>query len=84
MMLSEPNYTQEDLGKIQAPVLVMLGEKDDFIRVEHTEELDRMISNSTLLIVPYAGHNVFELNSQKSVDVVDAVNETILEFLMME
>jgi len=84
MSLSGPNYTQDELGKIQAPVLVMLGERDNLIRVEHTEELDRMIPNSILNIVPKAGHNVFEINSQYASGVVDVANESILEFLMAE
>ena len=82
MTLSGPNYTQDDLGKIQAPVLVMMGERDKFIRVEHTEELHRMITNSTLFIVPKAEHNVFEVNQYFSRDVIDEVNKAILEFLM--
>jgi len=84
MTLSGPNYTQADLGKIQAPVLVMLGERDNLIRVEHTEELHRMITNSKLFIVPKAEHNVFEVNQYFSRDVIDEVNEAILEFLMTE
>lgn len=84
MTLSGPNYTQEDLGKIQAPVLVMLGERDRFIRVEHTEELHRSITNSTLLIVPNAGHNVFEIDNYLAQDAVEEANEAILDFLMTE
>lgn len=80
MILSEPNYTQDDLGKIQAPVLVMLGERDKFILIEHTEELHRMIANSTLFIVPIAGHNVFDGYSGNP----DVANEAILEFLVAE
>ena len=84
MTLSGPNYTQEDLGKIQAPVLVMLGKSDRLIRVEHTKELHRSITNSILFIVPKAGHNVFELSYSGARDVVDEANEAILEFLMTE
>jgi len=84
MTLSGPNYTQADLGKIQAPVLVVLGERDNFIRVEHTEELHRMIPNSTLLIVPRAGHNVFEVNQYIERDALNVAIEAILEFLMTE
>lgn len=80
MNLSGPNYTQEDLGKIQAPVLVIMGERDEFIRVEHTEELHRMIPDSILFIVPRAGHNVFDVGPY----VPQEVNEAILEFLMTE
>ncbi len=84
MNLSGPNYKQQDLEKIQAPVLVMMGERDKFIRVEHTEELHRMIPDSTLFIVPIAEHNVFEINNVVDRKVVDEVNEAILEFLMTE
>ena len=84
MTLSGPNYTQDDLAKIQAPVLVMEGEKDRFIRMEHTEELDRMITNSNLFIAPNAGHNVFEVTQYGGWDAVNAANAAILEFLMAE
>jgi len=82
--LSGPNYTQDDLGKIQAPVLVMMGERDKFIRVEHTEELHRMITNSTLFIVPKTGHNVFEVNQYIERDALDVAIEAIVKFLMTE
>lgn len=80
MILSEPNYTQDDLGKIRTPVLVMLGEGDKFIRIDHTEELHRMIEDSTLFIVSKAEHNVFDGYSGNP----DAANEAILEFLVAE
>ncbi len=81
MILSKPNFTQDDLAKIQAPVLVMMGENDRFIRIEHTEALHRMIANSTLFIVPKAGHNVFEVNWYGQLGGLDAALDAILEFL---
>ncbi|HSR31256.1 MAG TPA: alpha/beta hydrolase [Anaerolineae bacterium] len=81
MILSEPNFTQDDLAKIQAPVLVMIGENDRFIRIDHTEGLHRMIANSTLFIVPKAGHNVFEVGQQGQRGVVDTALDAILTFL---
>ncbi len=80
MILSEPNFTQDDLAKIRAPVMVMMGENDRFIRIEHTEALHRMIANSTLFIVPKAGHNVFEVEYGQR-GGVDAALDAILTFL---
>ena len=84
MTLSGPNYTQVDLAKIQAPVLVMEGERDRFIRFEHTEELSRMIPNASLLIVPQTGHNVFEVNQYVPREAVNVAIEAVLAFLMAE
>ncbi len=50
-------YTSEDLRKIQAPTMLMMGEKEEIIPLEEAKELSEMIPNCQLWIVPGASHN---------------------------
>ena len=73
LMLNEPNITKSELNKIQNPVLVIAGEKDE-VKEEHTKEIQQNIKNAELLIIPNSTHYVpFE---QPKV-----LNEVILKFL---
>ena len=73
LMLNEPNITKSELNKIQNPVLVIAGEKDE-VKEEHTKEIQQNIKNAELLIIPNSTHYVpFE---QPKV-----LNEAILKFL---
>jgi pimeloyl-ACP methyl ester carboxylesterase len=49
----------DDLGKIQAPVLLILGSKDDLIPREEQESLQRAFKNAALLVYPDAGHLLY-------------------------
>jgi pimeloyl-ACP methyl ester carboxylesterase len=57
MMLDEPNIKPKALGAINAPTLVLAGDKD-MIRDEHTVEIFQHIPNSQLVIFPNATHMV--------------------------
>ncbi len=73
LMLNEPNITKSELNKIQNPVLVIAGEKDE-VKESHTKEIQQNISKGELLIIPNSTHYVpFE---QPKV-----LNEAILKFL---
>ncbi|MDM1298571.1 alpha/beta fold hydrolase [Empedobacter falsenii] len=73
LMLNEPNITKSELNKIQNPVLVIAGEKDE-VKESHTKEIQQNISKAELLIIPNSTHYVpFE---QPKV-----LNEAILKFL---
>ena len=73
LMLNEPNITKSELDKIQNPVLVIAGEKDE-VKEEHTKEIQQNIKNAELLIIPNSTHYVpFE---QPKI-----LNEAILKFL---
>jgi len=52
---NEPNIPSDELGRILAPTLVMVGD-DDFPTLEHTIALYRAIPNSDLAVVPRASH----------------------------
>ena len=49
-------YSGDDFQKILAPVLILAGEKDEFIPVEEAWELTNRISGSEVAIIPGADH----------------------------
>lgn len=61
LMLDELAISEEDLQRIQAPVLVMAGEWD-IIKKSHTESLAALIPNSEIFICPEGGHDFFVTN----------------------
>ena len=73
MFRAEPDIPIEDLGRIDAPTLVLVGD-DDFVPLEHTIELYRTIPNSELAVVPGTSHAHF-------MEKPSLVNRIILEFL---
>jgi len=73
LMLNEPNITKAELSKIQNPVLVIAGEKDE-VKESHTKEIQQNISKGELLIIPNSTHYVpFEQPK--------TLNDAILKFL---
>jgi pimeloyl-ACP methyl ester carboxylesterase len=73
MWRTQPHYTVNDLGDIEAPTLVVAGEFD-IIKREHTDQLAKAISKNQEIIVKGAGHNV-------PVEKPEIVNSAILQFL---
>jgi pimeloyl-ACP methyl ester carboxylesterase len=51
----EPTMTQDDISRISAPTLVLVGD-DDAIRFDHTVALDEALPNGQLCVVPGASH----------------------------
>lgn len=47
--------SREELASIEAPVLIMVGDRD-FVRVEHAVETFQAIPNAELFVIPDAGH----------------------------
>jgi pimeloyl-ACP methyl ester carboxylesterase len=70
---AEPNIAIEDLGRIGAPTLVLVGD-DDIVPLEHTLELYRAIPNSELAVVPGTSHAHF-------MEKPSLVNQLVLDFL---
>jgi pimeloyl-ACP methyl ester carboxylesterase len=62
-----------DLAAIQAPVLVIAGDRD-FSSIEETAELYRGLRKAQLFIVPGSGHGTFS-------DRPELVNLAIRQFL---
>lgn len=73
MILTEPNYTFEDIKVITCPVLVLAGEKD-VIKENHTKGIAENIKNSTLFIALNETHYFPKENA-------DLFNKTIIDFL---
>ena len=73
MWRTQPQYTLDDLGHIEAPTLVMAGE-DDLIKREHTDQLAKAIPGSRESIIAGATHSV-------PIEKSEIVNSKILDFL---
>jgi pimeloyl-ACP methyl ester carboxylesterase len=73
MFRTEPDIPIEDLGRIGAPTLVLVGD-DDFVPLEHTIELYRTIPSSELAVVPGTSHAHF-------MEKPSLVNRIVLDFL---
>ena len=73
LMINYPNITLDDLNKIKNPVLVIAGD-DDEIKLEHTEQLAKMIENSKLEIIDKSTHNV-------PFDQPEILNNLLVNFL---
>src|ERR671926_73778 len=73
MYRAEPDIPTEDLGRISAPTLVLVGD-DDVVPLEHTVELYRAIPNSELAVVPGTSHVHF-------MEKPSLVNRIVLDFL---
>jgi pimeloyl-ACP methyl ester carboxylesterase len=76
LWLNEPKIAKEELAKISAPTLVMVGDRDS-ISIEHTLELFRSIKGAQLCVIPGTTHF---LMSEKP----DIVNKATLGFLTTE
>ncbi len=72
LMVREPRFTAEQLGKITVPVLVMAGSRD-MIKPAHTRLIADSIPNSTLKIIDGCDHFVFS-------KAPEAANAAVLEF----
>ncbi|MGH7857719.1 MAG: alpha/beta fold hydrolase, partial [Candidatus Binatia bacterium] len=73
MWRTQPNISEDDLARIEAPTLVLVGD-DDLMTLEHTIALYRAIPNSQLAVVPGASHAVV-------MEQPEPVNRLILDFL---
>ncbi|MFD6281208.1 alpha/beta fold hydrolase [Streptomyces sp. NPDC060209] len=57
MWRTQPTLTTGDLARVEAPVLIMVGD-DDMMTLEHTTALYRAIPGAQLAVVPGASHLV--------------------------
>ena len=72
-----PSYSKSDLIGIQTPILVIVAEKDNRIKPEHTIEMSKLIHESQLEVVKGAPH--FGILKRKK--HINAVVDHIFEFL---
>jgi len=74
MMRTQPNYSKQDLGAIKVPVIIAIGEHDEFIKPEHAAYLANAVPGAGLVILPGVSHFA-------PLQRPDAFNATILSFL---
>jgi pimeloyl-ACP methyl ester carboxylesterase len=56
MQRTQPNYSTQDLAKINVPVRIVQSERDEFIRREHAEYLARTIPGASFLLLDGVSH----------------------------
>ncbi|MDI3408288.1 alpha/beta fold hydrolase [Streptomyces cavernicola] len=76
MFRTQPTVSTEDLARIEAATLVLVGD-DDLVTLEHTIALYRAIPDSELAVVPGASHAV-------PMERPAEVNHLVLDFLGSE
>jgi pimeloyl-ACP methyl ester carboxylesterase len=74
LVLTEPHLTYADLATIQAPTLVLAGEKD-IIKRAHTQAIAAHLSHGQAIILPGVTHYAPQENPA-------LFNETVLNFLL--
>lgn len=67
----------ERTERIQCPVLVIGGEKDEVVGGEASRILARQISNSRLIMYPELGHDAFQESKQFEKDFISFLNEDV-------
>ena len=56
MQRKQPNYSKQDLAKINVPVTIAYSEQDEFIKREHAEYLTQSIPNAEYILLPNVSH----------------------------
>ena len=56
MQQTQPDYSAQDLAKINVPVVIVQSEHDEFIKREHAEYLARSIPNAELIVLNGVSH----------------------------
>jgi pimeloyl-ACP methyl ester carboxylesterase len=56
MQQTQPNFTADDLARIQVPVTIVQSEHDEFIKREHAAYLAATIPDAGLVILPGVSH----------------------------
>jgi pimeloyl-ACP methyl ester carboxylesterase len=74
MWATQPNYTEEQLGAITTPILVLDGEEEEAIDINHTELMAELIPDAELILMPGTGH--FAMFEQP-----EEFNQIVLEYL---
>ena len=74
MQLQEPTLTVADLAGYPGPALVMVGDDDDEIPIQHTVALRQGLPRSQLAVVPGAGHGL-------PADKPELFNRLVVDFL---
>jgi pimeloyl-ACP methyl ester carboxylesterase len=71
MWLGFDGWTDQELAKIGAPVMIMVGD-EDWVRTEYAVELHRAIADSRLYVVPGTQHPTFRQRPEWVNPVIEA------------
>lgn len=74
MWATEPNYTPAQLATIVTPTLILDGEEEELIEINHVKEMAGLIPTAKLILMPGVGH--FAPWEQPK-----AFNQIVLDFL---
>ena len=75
LWLRDPYISEEDFRRIQAPVLLAVGDRDS-ISLEHTGQMFAWLKTARLFILPNADHFVFDKNRDLMLSVaIDFLKE---------
>ncbi len=77
MWATQPNFTPEQLKSIKVPVAVAVGEYDEAIKLEHTQQMAALIPGSTLILMPNLSHFAMWQDPE-------AFNAAVLKYLNMK
>ena len=74
LWLTPMNYTDEDFRNISSTMLIIIGDRDQFIPVEDAVAIYRLIPNTELAIVPNADHSLSRTK-------IDIFTDVVVDFL---
>ena len=74
---TDPGFPLSDLERVAAPALVLAGDGDVFLSIEHAAAMQRALRGSQLAVVPGTSHAV-------PMEKPELVNRLILDFLAEE
>lgn len=77
LWLSGPYHTEAELSLIEIPTLLIAGDREEFVSLEHTTSLFNRLPRGALCIFPHADHRVPQTDP-------DLFNEIALRFLLKE
>jgi pimeloyl-ACP methyl ester carboxylesterase len=63
-----PGYTFEDLGRITAPTLILVGDRDHFCTVEEGVTAYRALNQGELAVLPGTGHVITPAKLESTID----------------
>ena len=69
LMRKEPDLTAQELGRIKADVLLTVGQHD-LIRLKHTRQMQALIPNCSLKVLPSEDHGSYIVHTSKIAGIV--------------
>ena len=66
-----PGYAFDDLARIEAPTLILCGDRDEFCSVEEAATAYRMLEAGELAILPNTGHLITEAGVAAMVEFLE-------------